>query len=178
MTGILKAFLQFRQFSKGIASRYSESVVTMIFESVNSILNRAAGYPLSVEAISPLVEKNLKNEHIAVMRRDLAGIIMEILNFLIDNAALDSYDKYIDEIDSELKKAIWPLISWLNDSSILDRLIEEIFNLLDNSEEYTPHRFAERLSAMDDFKRLSFYDLFVISDNALMKLEELNFLVD
>ncbi len=178
MTGILKAFLRFRQSSSGISSRYNETVISMIFESVNSTVNRSGGYPLSIEAICPLVEKYLKSENIAVMKKDLTNIITEILNFLIDDGRIDTYDEFMDEIDSELKKTIWPFISWLNDSSILDRLIEEIFNLLDNSDEYTSEGFAEKLSEMDDFKCLSFNELLEISDNAILKLEELYFLVD
>ena len=133
---------------------------------------------LTIEAIYPFVEDNLKANHIAVLKKDLTDIIIEILNFLIEDCNLTIYDSYFDDTDTELKKALWPYVSKLNDPEILDILIDEIFNELDQAVEYTAEDLADRLSKNRAFKNFTFNELFDISETALLKLEDLNFLVE
>ena len=104
-------------------------------------------------------------------------IIIEILNFFIEEGELDIYENFFDNIDAELKKALWPSVSRLNDPEILDILIDEIFDELDNSDEYTSLGLAERLSKIEAFNQLSFNELIDIAERALLKLEDMSFLV-
>jgi len=154
MTIKQRAFTKFWNSSQGVASRYNKKIVSIIFKSVNSLINNKEKLSLTVELIYPFVESHLKENHIAVLKNDLTDIIIEILNFLIEEGDVDIYESFFDDIDSELKKALWPSVSRLNDPGILDILIDEIFN------------------------ELSFNELVEISEKALLKLENMNFLVE
>jgi hypothetical protein len=178
MTIKQRAFTRFQNASKGVASRYNKKIVAVIFKSVNQILNNKERLSLTVEAIYPFVENHLKKNHIAVLKNDLTDIIIEVLNFFIDEGDVDIYENFFDDIDAELKKALWPAVSRLNDPSILDILIDEIFNELDSTTEYTSIDLAERLSRIEAFNQLSFNELIDISEKALLKLEHMNFLVE
>lgn len=178
MTTGQRAFTRFRHTSKGVASRYNKKIVSVIFKCIDQILYSRDKSVLTVEAIYPIVENNLKVNHIALLRNDLTDIIIEILNFFIDDCDLKIYDNFFDDIDTELKKALWPPVSRLNNPEILDILIDEIFNELDQSIEYTAEDLAVRLSKNSVFKELSYNELLDISERALLKLEDLNFLVE
>jgi len=178
MTIKQRAFTRFWNSSTGVASRYNKKVVSVIFKSVNYLLNSKDKLSLTVEVIYPYVENQLKENHIAVLKNDLSDIIIEILNFFIEECDLDIYDNFFNDIDAELKKALWPSVSKLNDPEILDLLIDEIFNELDSAIEYTAEDLAYRLSENEVFKQLSYNELLEISERALMKLENMNFLVE
>jgi hypothetical protein len=178
MTIKQRAFTRFQNSSTETASRYNKRIVSVIFKSVNQILNSEKKLNLTVEAIFPYVEEHLKINHIAVFKNDLIDIIIEILNFFIEEGDVDIYEDFFDDIDTELKKAIWPSVSRLNDPVILDLLIDEIFNELDSAVEYTALDLAERLSKIETFNRLTFNELIDISERALLKLENMNFLVE
>lgn len=173
-----RAFTRFLNSSKGIASRYNKKIVSVIFKSINDLLGNKEKLSLTVEAIYPFVEEKLKENHIAVLKNDLVDIIIEILNFFIEEGDVDIYDNFFDDIDAELKKALWPSVSRLNDPGILDLLIDEIFNELDSAIEYTAEDLAVRLTQNEAFNQLSFNELVEISERALMKLENMNFLVE
>ena len=172
-----RAFTRFYNSSDGTASRYNKKIVSVVFKSVNHILNINEKSGLTVEEIYPAVETDLKEKHIAVLKNDLMDIIIEILNFFILEGELDIYENYFDNIDAELKKAIWPSVSRLNDPDILDLLVEEIFNELDSVSEYSSVGLAERLSESEAFSQLSYNELIDISEKALLKLEDMNFLI-
>ena len=178
MTIKQRAFTRFRNSSKGVASRYNHKIVSIIFKSVNTVLSGKDKPGLTVESIYPFVENHLKENHIAVLKNDLTDIIIEILNFLIEEGDIDIYENFFDDIDAELKKALWPSVSRLNNPGILDLLIDEIFNELDSTIEYTAHDLALRLSENDAFSALTFDELEDISERALLKLENMNFLVE
>ncbi len=171
-----RAFTRFQNSSKGVASRYNKKIISVIFKSINQILNNKERLSLTVEAIYPFVEDHLKENHIAVLKNDLTDIIIEILNFFIEEGDVDIYENFFDDIDAELKKALWPSVSRLNDPEILNILIDEIFNELDSAIEYTSEDLAERLSKIEAFRQLSYNELLDISERALMKLEHMNFL--
>ena len=178
MTIKQRAFTRFQNSSKGVASHYNKKIVSVIFKSVNQILDNKKKLSLTVEAIYPFVENHLKDQHIAVLKNDLIDIIIEILNFFIEEGDVDVYENFFDDIDAELKKALWPSVSRLNDPEILDLLIDEIFNELDSAIEYTAIDLAERLSMIKAFNQLTFNELVDISERALLKLENMNFLVE
>lgn len=178
MTIKQRAFTRFLNSSKGVASRYNKKIVSIIFKSVKSILNNRENLSLTVESIYPTVEEHLKTVHIAVLKNDLIDIIIEVINFFIEEGDVDIYESFFDDIDAELKKALWPSVSRLNDPAILDILIDEIFNELDSAIEYTSIDLAERLAGIDAFNQLSFNELVEISEKALQKLENMNFLVE
>ena len=173
-----RPFTRFRNSSKGVSSGYNKQIVHVIFKSIDEILNNKDRNSLTVEAIYPFVEKQLNDNHLAVLKNDLIDIIIEILNFLIEDGDVDIYENFFDDIDSELKKAIWPPVSRLNDPQILDLLIDEIFNELDSAIEYTAQDLADRLSGNEAFSQLSYSELLEVSERALMKLENMNFLVE
>lgn len=173
-----RAFTRFLNASEGIASRYNKKIVSVIFKSINELLNNKEKLSLTVEAIYPFVEEQLNEKHIAVLKNDLIDIIIEILNFFIEEGDVDIYDSFFDDIDAELKKALWPSVSRLNDPGILNLLVDEIFNELDSAIEYTAEDLAVRLSQNEAFNQLSFNELVEISEKALMKLENMNFLVE
>jgi hypothetical protein len=178
MTIKQRSFTRFRNSAKGVSSRYNKQIVSIIFKSVNSILNNREKLSLTVELIYPYVEEQLKEKHIAVLKNDLSDIIIEILNFFIEEGDVDIYENFFDDIDAELKKALWPSVSRLNDPEILNLLIDEIFNELDSAMEYTSIDLAERLAGIDAFNQLSFNELVEIAEKALQKLENMNFLVE
>jgi len=173
-----RAFTRFRNSSQEVASRYNKKIVSIIFKSVSNILNNREKLSLTIELIYPVVEDQLKENHIAVLKNDLTDIIIEILNFFIEEGDVDVYENFFDDIDAELKKALWPSVSRLNDPVILDILIDEIFNELDSAIEYTAIDLAERLAESDIFNQLTFNELVEISEKALQKLENMNFLVE
>lgn len=177
MTTRQRAFTRFRHTSKGVSSRYNKKIISVIFRCIDQVLYARDKSGLTVEAIYPIVEDNLKANHIALLRNDLTDIIIEILNFFIEDCDLTIYDNFFDDIDSELKKALWPPVSRLNNPEILDILIDEIFNELDHAIEYTAEELAYRLLKNSSFKELSFNELLDISERALVKLEDMNFLV-
>jgi len=178
MTIKQRSFTRFQNSSKGVASHYNKKIISSIFKSVDQILNNKDSLSLTVEAIYPFVENHLKENHVAVLRNDLTDIIIEILNFFIEDGDVDIYENFFDDIDAELKRALWPSVSRLNDPGILDLLIDEIFNELDSAMEYTAEDLATRLSTIDAFKELSYNELADISEKALLKLENMNFLVE
>ncbi|HPS86725.1 MAG TPA: hypothetical protein PLY36_08270 [Spirochaetota bacterium] len=178
MTIKQRPFTKFQKSSKGVASRYNKTIVSVIFKSINQLLNNKEKLSLTVETIYPFVENQLKENHIAVLKNDLIDIIIEILNFFIEEGDVDIYDSFFDDIDAELKKALWPSVSRLNDPEILNLLIDEIFNELDSTIEYTAQDLADRLSLNEVFNQLSYIELVDISEKALMKLENMNFLVE
>lgn len=178
MTDKKRAFTKFRNTSTGIASRYNKKIVSIIFKSVKRILHKGDSSTLTVEAIYPYVEEHLKKNHVAVFKNDLTDIIIEIINFFIEEGDTDVYENFFDDIVRELKKTIWPSVSKLNDPEILDILIDEIFNELDNAMEYTSIDLAERLSGIERLNGLSFNELIEIAERAMTKLENMNFLVE
>lgn len=173
-----RAFTRFINSSKGISSRYNKKIIFIIFKSVKEILNNRENFSLTVEVIYPYVEEHLKAINIAVLKNDLIDIIIEILNFFIEEGDVDIYESFFDDIDAELKKTLWPSVSRLNNPDILGILIDEIFNELDSAIEYTSIDLAERLAVIDALNQLSFNELVEISEKALQKLENMNFLVE
>lgn len=173
-----RAFTRFQNSSTGPASRYNKKIVLLIFRSVNRILDENKGNAMSIETIYPMVDEALKNSHIAVLKNDLAGIIIEILDFFVQEGDVDIFDAFFDDVETELKKALWPTVSRLNDPFILELLIEEIYNELDSKLNFTIVDLAEKLSENEMFKNLSFNELLEISEKALLKLEKMHFLVE
>ena len=178
MTTKQRAFTRFRNSSTGIASRYNKKIVSSIFKYIDQVLSVRDKYGLTVEAIFPIVEDQLKTNHIALLRNDLTEIIIEILNFMIEDCDLKIYDTFFDDIDIELKKALWPSLSRFNNPEILDILVDEIFNELDQAIEYTAEDLAYRLLKNDTFKEISFNELLDISEIALLKLEDMHFIIE
>jgi len=173
-----RLFTRFQNSATGISSRYNKKIVLIIFKSVNKILDENKGTAMSIEAIFPLVDEALKNSHIGVMKNDLAAIIIEVLDFFVQEGDVDIFDAFFNDVESELKKALWPSVSRLNDPFILDLLIEEIYNVLDSEMNFTIVDLAEKLSEIETLKVLSFNELLEISEKALHKLENMNFLVE
>ncbi len=173
-----RAFTRFQNSSKGPASRYNRKIVLMIFRSVNRILDKHKGTALSIEAISPLVEEDLNDSGIALMKNDLSAIITEILDFFVMEGDVDIFDAFFEDVEAGLKKALWPSVSRLNDPYILELLIEEIYNQLESRKNFTVADLAEGLSQIEAFKALSFNELLDISEKAVLKLEEMSYLVD
>lgn len=178
MTTGQRAFTRFRHSSRGISSRFNKKIVSDIFKCIDQLLSNRDNSILTVEAIYPVVENQLKLSHIALLKNDLTDIIIEILNFFIEDRDLNIYEDMFDDIETELKKAIWPSVSRLKDPGILDILIDEIFNELDNALEYTSENLASRFSKNSYLKELSYNELFNIAERALFKLEEMNFIVE
>jgi hypothetical protein len=173
-----RPFTRFRSLSKGQASRYNRQIVSVIFKSVKKTLEHNTGIALTVEAILPIVDETLKKDHIAVLKKDLVSIIIEVLDFFIEEGDIDIYDTFFEDVETELKKTLWPSVSKFNDPLILELLIDEIYNELDDKTNFTVMDLAERLNSAEALNILSFSELIEISEKALMKLEELHFIVN
>ena len=173
-----RPFTKFRASSTGVASRYNREIVLTIFKSINGILDENRGNAMSVENIFPLVDDKLKSSHIAVMKKDMAGIITEILDFFVSEGDVDIFDTYLDDVEIELKKTLWPSVSRFNDPFILELLIDEIFAELDSNANFTVMDLAVKLSEVETFRNISFNELFEISEKAILKLEKMKFLVE
>lgn len=172
-----RPFTRFRNSSTGLAARYNRKIVLIIFKSINRILDENQGNALSIETIYPLVDEELKSSHIAVMKKDLAGLITEILDFFVQEGDVDIFDAFLDDVEIELKKTLWPLVSRLNNPYILEFLIDEIICELDSNINFTIMGLAVKLSEIETFRELSFNELLEISEKALLKLEKMNFLI-
>lgn len=176
MTIRQRAFTVFMNSSDGVASRYNRKIVSIIFKCVRELLKRKDHPVITVDSIYPYAENILKENHLALLKNDLNDIIIEIINFLIENGETDIYDNLLDEIDAELKKALWPDVSKVNNPEILNILIDEIFNELDSKNEYSTENLADRLAENGMFEKFSYNELLEISETALSKLEEMNFI--
>ncbi len=178
MTTKQRPFTRFYNCSTGTASRYNRKLVSLIFKTVTKVIELDENLNFTVENIYALVEKSLKQKHIALLKNDLIDIIIEILSFYIEEGEIDLYEDLFDDIESELKKALWPLVSKHNNPEILDLLIDEIYNELDSATEYTSIDLADRLSKIDSFSQFTYNELIDISEMALYKLENMDFLVE